>query len=652
MTLVTRGVARRAAQQADSTLLDFRARAHGFVFFLGQLGEGLAEPPRLIKSDQLVLEVYWKAPNYSKQRIVGWRDRLDLPTDIRYHRDHLGVVQNNFADRIRLGHGDEVRDVPHPLAPQGPTLYDYALVDSITLELPRREVRVFEVLVRPKDFSAPRVVGSLYFDAATAELVIFRFSFTRVAYLDETLEDITIVLENGLWEGRYWLPTRQEIEIRRRTKWLDLPARGIIRGRWEIQDYAFNQGLSSRLFLGPEIVAAPPAVRDTFVWTVPIEAAIREVAGPAMTFDLEDVRGQITEMAGPHVLSGLATARPGIGSISELLHFNKVEGLAPGAGWVVRPGGGPVEIRGWASFGVSDRRAKGRLSVQYTTGAVTLTVRGARQVRDVGDDPVVAPALNSILAQEAGKDYGHYFLSEGADATVRRGFGSRGGLSLTAGVQRTTSLEVRATAAHGTFDPNPPLGSGLFGVGRLALQRRSAELAVRGGISGQVVVEAGAGEGVQYLRLRGGGRAHVTLGATRVLVRGWAGWGSADLPVHRSFVLGGRATLVGEPFRAWGGRYAALGTVEWQVPVPFFAIPLGPFASTGREIVLAPFVAAGWAGGGFPAVPWQPSDGVRPVIGLGVEWFHRVLRADVGVSLRGEGVGVTVGLRRDLWGIL
>jgi hypothetical protein len=117
--LVERAVIRRGLAFADTSLRDWSARAHGFVFFLGQIGEGLAEPPRLIKSDQLELEVYWRTPNLSKQRIIGWRDRRDLPTDINYHRDHLGIAMNNFPDAIRLGEGDEVRDVPHPVSPAG-----------------------------------------------------------------------------------------------------------------------------------------------------------------------------------------------------------------------------------------------------------------------------------------------------------------------------------------------------------------------------------------------------------------------------------------------------------------------------------------------------------------------------------------------------
>jgi hypothetical protein len=105
--------------------------------------------------------------------------------------------------------------------------------------------------------------------------------------------------------------------------------------------------------------------------------------------------------------------------------------------------------------------------------------------------------------------------------------------------------------------------------------------------------------------------------------------------------MGGRGTLVGEPFREWGGRYALHGHLEWRLPVPVPAVTMGAFANTGRRIVVAPFVSAGWAGGA-----------VSRVAGLGLELFHRLFRADLGVSLRGEGVSLVVDLTRDLWPIL
>src|SRR2546425_11094893 len=286
LALARRAVLRRGGAVADSSLHDYKAQAHGFLFFLGAFGQGLADPPRLVKADQLELEVYWKAPASSKQRVVGWRDRAELPTDINYHRDHLGIVQNNFGAAIRLGEGDEVRDVPHPLSAAGPDLYDYALADSTTITFPQREVRVVALHVRPKNFDAPRIVGTLYVDAATADLVRLAFNFTPRAYLDAQLEDVSIVLDNALWEGRFWLPYRPEREIRRRATWLAGPARGIIHARWDIEGDVFNLGLAASWFQGDEITFLPKAERDSFPWPEPLTEAIQDIAEPVRQNDL------------------------------------------------------------------------------------------------------------------------------------------------------------------------------------------------------------------------------------------------------------------------------------------------------------------------------------------------------------------------------
>src|SRR3954463_11562726 len=263
--LVEQATARRAQQLADTGLRDFKAVAHGYVTFLAQVGEGMAEPPKVVKADELVNEIFWKAPNLSKQRIVGRRDTLLLPTDINYHRDHLGIVQNNFPAIIRLGEGDEVRDVPHPLSAQGLAAYAFAITDSLPLNLPGRTIVLYEVKVRPRDDRQPRIIGAVYIDRDDAQVVRTAFNFTRAAFLDNALEDLFVVIENGLIGTRFWLPRKQEIEIRRGGTWLDYPIRGIIRGRWEISDYQVNVGLNPAMFAGgPEIVVAARAVQDTF----------------------------------------------------------------------------------------------------------------------------------------------------------------------------------------------------------------------------------------------------------------------------------------------------------------------------------------------------------------------------------------------------
>jgi hypothetical protein len=141
-------------------------------------------------------------------------------------------------------------------------------------------------------------------------------------------------------------------------------------------------------------------------------------------------------------------------------------------------------------------------------------------------------------------------------------------------------------------------------------------------------------------------------GPGELRLEAWAGWGSADLPPHRLFVFGGRGTLVGEPFRGYGGRQAALGRLSWGVPLPAPAIPLGRYASTGRQLVLAPFLGMGWAAEPVAGLPGGDSEGLRPVFGVTVEAFHRLLLLEFGWAVRQEAVGFTVDLRRDLWPIL
>lgn len=653
--LVQRAAVRRQLALADTTLTDFTARAHGFVFFLGQVGEGLQEPPRLIKSDQLELEVFWKAPRYSRQRIIGWRDRRELPTDINYHRDHLGIVLNNFADFIRLGEGDEVRDVPHPLSPAGLQLYQFALVDSMTIALPDRAIRVYEVRVRPLDFRAARLVGSLFLDVDRADLVRMRFDFTRAAYLDPQLEDITVSIENSLWGGRFWLPLRQEIEIRRRAEWLDFPARGIIRGRWEIDTYRFNQALSRSLFADgrPEIVAAPEAVRDSFPWTDSLETEVRDVARPARLADLDAVRAEAASVAEGHILTGLRRAQFGGASVSDFLHVDRVEGLALGMGGVLRSADAETMLRVRAGAATATTLFTGGVSVRARRGAWTAGLAGYRDVRDMGDALVIARAVNSLLAQETGSDFGDYYLATGGEASVSRALGGRTALALTAGAARVGSLPVRAAWARGAYRrPSPQVTEGTWTYGRLALRRQASSFAMVREFTGRAELEAAALGAARYARGYAEGRWQIPAGQGWVVLRGSAGAATRDLPTHRAFVLGGRGTLVGEGFRALSGRLAVWVSADLRLPVGVPEIPLGSLAGTGRTATLVPFVAAGWTGGAVAGAPGAPARGIRPVVGLGLEWPHDLLRIDVGVSPRTGSVGLAVDVSRAFWDIL
>jgi len=69
-------------------------------------------------------------------------------------------------------------------------------------------------------------------------------------------------------------------------------------------------------------------------------------------------------------------------------------------------------------------------------------------------------------------------------------------------------------------------------------------------------------------------------------------------------------------------------------------------------LIVAPFVAAGVGGRPRAGLPWPPSDGVRPVAGLALEWFMRLLRVEAGIGLRDGKFGLTIDVHRDWWGLL
>jgi hypothetical protein len=110
----------------------------------------------------------------------------------------------------------------------------------------------------------PGFVGTVFLDLATGAIVRMNFSFTPASYVDPYLDYIRISLDNSLWLGRYWLPYRQEVEIRREIPTLDLMIGSVIQGRFDVRGYDFNVDLDDALFRGRRVTAVSPAQRAAF----------------------------------------------------------------------------------------------------------------------------------------------------------------------------------------------------------------------------------------------------------------------------------------------------------------------------------------------------------------------------------------------------
>ncbi|MBA3341683.1 MAG: hypothetical protein H0T48_07595 [Gemmatimonadaceae bacterium] len=667
--LVERATERRARQIADTALADYKAAAHGYLTFLAQVGEGFTEPPKIVRADELALEVYWRAPNLSKQLIAGRRDTLLLPTDINYHRDHLGIVQNNFPNIIRLGDGDEVRDVPHPLSADGLEQYDFAIRDSLQIRLGPRTLDVYEVRVRPKNEREARAVGAVYVDRESGEVVRMAFSFTRQALKDKDLEDVSVVLENGLIEGRFWLPRRQEIEIRRTGTWLDYPARGIIRGRWEICCYEVNKSLPAGLFAGPEIALAPRGTRSPLPFTGQILDSLPPDVRAVSDEDVAKVQEEARALVRAQSLARSRALSLSARNPADIIRINRVEGLALGAGLTRRLGDG-FSMTGRVRYGFSDDRAKGRGELAFARArGAGFTLAGYDDHREAGDEMETSITRNSIAAQEFGSDYTDPFgvrgFSVGAQTASLRGWT----VAAEAAFEKQRPLSVNARPSSGRYEPAIAAWSNrerrltltLDRPTRLTVLGLEAQLRAEARLIGYRDESASDFESISRLMLRANFEKPV--GRQRFVARSLIGTalGNDSVPVQHLVFLGGPTTGPGYEFHQFAARAGASQRIELRTPAPFPSFPLGRYGRTPASITLAPYFNAIWinhvqsarpATGAVSSVVRSARNGWYPSVGIGALSLFDLVRFDVARGLQDGRWMFSVDAAREFWGFL
>lgn len=660
--LVERAMTRRAQQLADTGLRDYKAVAHGYVTFLAQVGEGLAEPPKIVKADELMNQVYWRAPNLSKQFIVGRRDTLLLPTDISYHRDHLGIVQNNFPAIIRLGDGDEVVDVPHPLSLAGLSQYDFAIVDSLTLQLPGRSIQVLEVSVRPTSDGQPRIVGALYLDRDDAQVVRMAFNFTRAAFRDDALEDLFVVIENSLVGGRFWLPRRQEIEIKRAGTWLDYPVRGIIRGRWEIGDYEVNTGFSAAIFAGnEEIVAAPSTMSDTFHFHGRVLDSLPPDVRAVTDADIRRVQTETRSLVRMQAMQRPQQLTLAMSGLSEFIRYDRVEGFAVGAGIASRFGGG-LGAQTRARYGVDDRTMKGFAGIEWQSPSWRARVNATRDFREAGDIAERSRLINSLGAQEFGSDLTDPYWTQGGGVGLDANdlLGLR--WHLDASIERQHALSVHATPAFGSFPaPVPALASRAV---RLALGvDRTTSLSWFGS-------EMRATAEVRAARIRADdlsllptqttiARATTSIwlerpfesGRLALFASGGAVGGTQGIIAQEWLYFGGPVSAPGYGYHELAATAGATVRAEWRMTVPAPAISLGRFGRVPGQATLAPFAQATFIQRAS-ALDITHANGGYPTVGIALQPFFDLFRLQIARGLRAGRWTFNADVTRDFWSVL
>ncbi len=636
LELVQQARSLRQAAVIDSAFQAYQADARGYVYFF--IDRTDRDERTLVKTDQVALDVFWKAPDQTKQRLVGRRDAKELPTNITYHLDHLTVVQDDYGDLIRLGDGDEVEAVVHPVAPGSESIYDYRLADSLTVTLPSpvMEIRVYELEIRPRNPEAPSVIGSLFLERGTGAIVRMSFTFTPASYVDKSLDYIRISMDNSIWDGRYWLPYRQEVELRRELPIVEFLGGSVIRGRFEIRNYQFNPQLPEALFLGGTFTSVPAAERRNFPFETGLYDQLSD-EGLDPSPEIEAIREQAMTVLEKRYLSGLNPARLQVPSVSSVYRYNRAEGSFTGAGTSFRLGATwRVSSRGGYAF----ERKEGQLAFQLRSSPTPdgLTVSAWwNELQNAGGRLTGASgAVNTLSGLLTDHDYTDPYFTSGAG--VRYGWG----------LGATSRLEVGAEWARHRSGTNvvddglggdPATESGISrpvlsvdeGDDRAAEVTYATRTAARG-FESSATARLGRIEDQPYASLW-----WVTALRRELHQRGAAleaelhvGISTKNAPVQTLFLLGGRHTLPGYPYRSFIGDQMALLGVE------------------GSQAVLAPwlkvhvFGAAGVMSFGRSTLPdpgWlrQTTDGLTSSAGLGLKLGWDLLRFDVGRGLNDGG---------------
>lgn len=667
--LIERAVVFRA--QSDTTLHAYTAEASGTLLFLGDLGGGLLGGSRVVKAEQLATQLTWRAPGYTAQRIIGRRDTLLLPGDVGFYRDRYGVITNNLGDRIRLGDARDVRDLPHPLSREGRALHEFALSDSLAIAMPGQKVEVYVVDVRPRDPSAAGVVGSIILERETGAVVRMALTFTPAAVLDKRIERLTLVLENALVEGRYWLPLRQEMEVVRGGTWLDFPVKGIVRGRWEIcchevvADPATLPPVGSGVTVisavaGNVVVMAPPSERSAHQWGAPLVAVLDPDLALASEQEAFEVRRRAEQLVAERIQERTTRAALQAQGVSDFLHVNRVEGLALGAGVTLR-----LAPRWWLTFGAgygfSDDQVKGDLTLGYRASpGVILEAFGQRRYRDAQDVLEVSGVRNTIAGQAFGDDATDPYDVRGGGLRARFELSPTSQLNLTLAHERQDRLSVHAEPWSGDYLPTisaRPLtstslalaigGRGWSGPWGSALgarlEVRAAQLNPREGDAATVGLGRVAASGTFELPLSP--RSSLFAEANAGAVSG------GDVPPQELIRFGGIVSGPGYGYHRFAGRVGATLRVEPRIRVPFISLPLVVFREKAPPwATLAPYGHLVCVDDGDPR--YGDASGCYPAVGVGFSIMYDVLRLDLARGLRDGQWTFGIDAARMFWGFL
>jgi hypothetical protein len=643
--LVRRVIA--ASGEIPAELRDYQVTVRSAIHLtMNAEEEGAGDVPLTV--DEYVSTVRWERRDYLEQTVTGHRVRVLVPAagTMGGMLENPWVIPHLYGPTIDLipvtgGVQDARGRALHPFGPEGPANYRYASGDTVRISIRGERVTLVPVSVRPGTAATDLqlVVGSFYIDVDRAAVARARFGFLE-RQRGLTMQEVGTFLdmENGLWEGRFWLPFRQRREFQVTSPFLG----GAIAARVvnTFGGYTLNTGWSPGPGPRRRLVRAeqPGAFAE---WEpVGVEAAEYAIG------DFGDLRRQV-ELGVRDELPPL-TARMTWERFDHLFRYNRVEGAFVGLGTRIRPGNvleNPWEAYMTGGWAFAEGTPRGELRLRRFGGGpyaamVRDNVTELSLYRRLEDTRSFLPTLDwdlfwSLPALLGGSDLRDYYDATGAALSFTRRTGPwRNGIGVRwerhTPVQTNTQTYLLGTTEE--FGPVAPAdsmnhlavevetgfrrGPGAFGIGRSTV----ASLQLEGGFG-----DLRFGRALGLLSLRN------EMGLVTLATRFDAGYAAGDVPLQRFFRFGRMEGLRGYGHNEFGGTAAALGRARVLVGLPprtteplwqaglFVIPPLRPSLVTLGETGYA--AVAERHRERLALVGAAPTGGMRTTLGVGFSLF-------------------------------
>jgi hypothetical protein len=709
--------ARLARYQQDSALAEYqtiaRQRMSSGIGLSSIFGAGVPGPEKLAARFESIARMGWNHRTGAWGEVIGSRGVAPIVGQTEPDGDAaVALVLPYYPGSDALWPMTELRGafhdhrdwITHPLDAGSDSLYEFSLGDSLAIRLPDgTAVRMREIVVRPRRPSEKLIVGSLWVDVAGGNLV-------RAAYRPSTPVDLwplisgemegdsredkefarkfgpytgivrEVVIEDGLYEGRFWLPrirtargegtahgVRVTISIDQTFTYekvravapgeiafaqanpVDTAADGRVRyRRWNgrvIEGPCRQLGDSSSRWNADSLASGATRLPVEYVQGIRfrILSACDEddlARSPALGGSIYDSGEELftetdfdrlrRDVQGALSMDRQAKFQPQPTVITwgwkrGTTRYNRIEGLSIGAIAEKTLGNGYVsEYIG--RFGIADRQPNGEASLRRTNARSewrTTAFRRLASANEWGDPFALGPSAVALLF---GRDDGLYFRTLGVEAT---GFfqPSPTGIAWTWRLfaEREDSAPVRthfsaANAINGVhFLPNIQADAGLYEGASLVAMRSWGSNPRGTRTSSLWRADAATGES-QYARAS----VELTLsqglgGSTEAAITASGGIATGNLPAQRLWYLGGPQTVRGF------GPGAMAGDAFW-----FGRFELAHGHPAARPSI---FADVGWAG----IRDLQPVNrGQISGIGLGMTIVDGLLRFDIARSSAGR----------------